>query len=332
MKNISAKDQKIFEDMKQCIQDMGLKVLDEKSEEGSLTGFSVFEYEAYNMGVIFSYYPSNNAVEVLMRYKDLPADRLPVLYELLNQINGNLAFNHFFITPGTRILVLRSGIFVNGYFLDKEMFKRIIVQSFGAGHSFMPLIGKAISTGQTAQSIMDEFLATNDDVSEGFLWPDGKLKEAKMTKKYPFTIEVCSNMPAFPTHTHGLTELGMPEFLMDHLCIGPVGNASIINLSYEYFAKAKNAKKLNALKSGQTIRLIFSDLKPEAKNETIPDPDRVYCYRRVYPEFEMVKQAYNIDVQNNQSDANPEAWFVQIYVKGDDFALTDDYYKGGISW
>jgi len=25
-------------------------------------------------------------------------------------------------------------------------------------------------------------------------------------------------------------------------------------------------------------------------------------------------------------------WFVQIYVEGDDFALTDDYYKGGIKW
>lgn len=48
-----------------------------------------------------------------------------------------------------------------------------------------------------------------------------------------------------------------------------------------------------------------------------------------YPEFEMVKQAYCID---GPDDIDPNMWFVQIYVEGDDFALTDDYYKGGIKW
>jgi hypothetical protein len=34
--------------------------------------------------------------------------------------------------------------------------------------------------------------------------------------------------------------------------------------------------------------------------------------------------------QNGEVD--PDLVVVQIYVKGDDFALTDDYYKDGISW
>jgi hypothetical protein len=41
----------------------------------------------------------------------------------------------------------------------------------------------------------------------------------------------------------------------------------------------------------------------------------------------MVKQAYDL---NDPADVDPKAWFVQIYVEGDDFALTDDYYKYGI--
>jgi len=48
--------------------------------------------------------------------------------------------------------------------------------------------------------------------------------------------------------------------------------------------------------------------------------------RRVYPDFEGIKLAYSHD------KIIPDGWFIQIYVEGDDFALTDDYYRGGITW
>ena len=43
---------------------------------------------------------------------------------------------------------------------------------------------------------------------------------------YPFTIEADPLLEdtAFPTHTHGLTEVGMPEFIMDPLSFGGEGN------------------------------------------------------------------------------------------------------------
>lgn len=329
MENFAARDKQVFDDMKQCVKDLGLKIMDEHSEEGILSGISVFEYQGYNMGIIFSYDPSHNVAEVLMRYADLPAEKIPALYELLNHINNHLSFNHFFIDPGTRILVLRSGVYVMGYFLNKEMFKMVMTQDLGIGNTFMPLIWKLIFKDQTPQFIMDEFYTAKDKISPEFLGPDGKLRVGKKTEERPFIIEVSATMPAFPTHTHGLTELGMPEFLIDHLCLGANGNGTIINLSYEYFIKAKNANKLDAIKNGQMIRLNFTDLKPEVKMKDILDPDRVYCYRRVSPEFEMVKQAYVIE---SPEDVDPDMWFVQIYIEGDDFAVTDDYYKGGIKW
>jgi len=86
----------------------------------------MFEYQGYNMGIIFSYDPKPNVAQVLMRYPDLPAEKLPALYELLNHINNHLTFNHFFIDPGTRILALRSGIYLTGYFLNKEAFKMLL--------------------------------------------------------------------------------------------------------------------------------------------------------------------------------------------------------------
>ena len=192
----------------------------------------------------------------------------------------------------------------------------------------MPLIGELLFTDKTPKSIMDEFVEKKCEKIPVFVDKDGKMKMPEVTKEQPFIIHGCTDLPAFPTHTHGMTELGMPEFLIDHLAFGAQQNGGLIGASYKYFTNPKNAEKLTAIKNGETVKLKDEDLKPPSDH---PDP-YVYCYRRVYPEFEMVKQAYNIDGQADHSDADPEAWFVQIYVEGDDYALTDDYYKGGISW
>ena len=324
MEEFTSRDKQIFDDMKQCVKDLGLKILDEKREDDIISGLSMFEYGNYNMGIVFSYDTVNNLAQVFMRYADMPAEKLLALYELLNHINGNLTFNHFFVDAGTRILALRSGITVTNYFLNKESFKLLMQQNLGIGNTFMPLIGRLLATDQTPQTIMNEFYTTKDKVPPEFLGPDGKLRVGKKTAECPFIIEVSADMPAFPTHTHGLTELGWPEFLMDLLSLGADGTGSRINLSYDYFNKPENKGKLEAIKNGKTVKLTITDLKPDAKPE-----DMVYCYRRVFPEFEMVKLAYCIE---SPDDIDPAMWFVQIYVEGDDFALTDDYYKGGIKW
>jgi len=335
MENFTAKDLKIFEDMKQCVKDFGLKDLGEEKQLGILSGFSTFEYPGYNMGILYLYDPLKNVANISIRYADAPPEKIPSLYELFNYINKHLTFNHFAfesLGPFGGMILLTTGLKVTEYFLNKAAFKMLLKELMGVGHTFMPLIAKLLFTDNTPKSIMDEFYEKNCEKIPVFVDEDGKIKEPKMTKELPFIIHASADMPAFPTHTHGLTELGIPEFLIDHLCIGAKGNGACINLSYKYFIKPENADKLDAIKNGQVIRLTFTDLKPEAKTKDLLDPDRVYCYHRVYPEFEMVKQAYNIDDQNNQSDADPTAWFVQIYVEGDDFALTDDYYKDGIKW
>jgi hypothetical protein len=329
MEEFTAKDLKIFEDMKQCVQDMGLTVLEEHKGDDNLTGISLFEYHGYNMAIFFTFTPLQNVAYVFIRYADMPAEKILVLYDLLNRINNHLVLTHFAVDPEMRILSLRTGLYVTGDSLDKAAFKLALNNILGSGYTFITVIAKVFDADRMPKDIMDDFYVSMDQIPSGFLWPDGKLREAKMTEEFPFAVHVCADMPAFATHTHGLTELGMPEFLMDHLCIGPKGNTNIINLSYKYFDKAE---KLHAIKNGQTVRLIFADLKPEAITEDILDPDRVYCYRRVYPDFEMVKHAYNIDEKKGQSDVAANAWFVQIYVEGDDFALTDEYYKGGIKW
>jgi hypothetical protein len=143
-----------------------------------------------------------------------------------------------------------------------------------------------------------------------------------ITSDHPFIIHGSVEKPLFPTHTHGLTELGLPEFLFDPLAFGAKGNALIIYRAYEYLIKPDNMPNIEAVKNGSTLQLTAKALWPDSTKE---DP-HTYCLRRVNPDFGSVKLAYYLD------EITPDMWFVQMYVEGDNFALTDEYYRGGIRW
>lgn len=148
-------------------------------------------------------------------------------------------------------------------------------------------------------------------------------------KKYPFTIHVPEDdIKGFPTHTHGITELGLglPEFIMDPLAFGQVGNGQRINAVYDYLLEPGNEKLIEELKIGKNLKIPSEHLFHDTKEEF------TYCVRKVPPTFEAVKQAYVLESKKDIQNLSTEMWFAQIYVQGDDFALTDEYYKGGVKW
>ena len=145
-----------------------------------------------------------------------------------------------------------------------------------------------------------------------------------MSSRYPYIIHGCPSLPAYPTHTHGLTEVGMPEFIMDPLAFGLKGNMDCINVAYKFFKKQKNANKLKAILNGKTVKLSAKTLSPKSPGNEA----HTYCFREVNPEFEAVKQAYLIP----DAELTPGMRFIQIYIDGDDFALMDEYYQGGVRW
>jgi hypothetical protein len=142
----------------------------------------------------------------------------------------------------------------------------------------------------------------------------------KRTKELPFIIHADPLLEetAYPTHTHGLCNLGWPEFLIDPLSFGGEGNASRINNSYLYFQKHMN--ELQAILSGQIIKIPVNVIEPKWQNAPIYS----LCYREAAATFEGVKIAYLNSIE-------PGMRFVQIWVDGDFFALTDEYYRGGVT-
>ncbi|MBM4305102.1 MAG: hypothetical protein FJ123_00045 [Deltaproteobacteria bacterium] len=149
--------------------------------------------------------------------------------------------------------------------------------------------------------------------------------KSKNKSKYPHVIHYSADLVGFATHTHRLTEVGLPELFIDPLAFGPEGNAGVINRAYVFFVKPENKPKLEALLSGQIVKLTGKDLRPESDGS---DP-LIYCFREVPPTFKAVDQAYEI---KNHGLEIPGMRFVQIWIEGDDFALLDSYYQGGVKF
>lgn len=144
--------------------------------------------------------------------------------------------------------------------------------------------------------------------------------------KYPFIIHVDPFLmtDTYPTHTHGLNDKGWPEFMIDPLAFGPEGNVIHIYAAYDYFKNPRRKKLLHKIMTGVTIEVPINKLLKKWKGA----PNYKICFRLVPNTFEGVKLAYG----PGGIDVDPDLVVVQIYVKGDDFALTDAYYEGGVTW
>ncbi len=147
----------------------------------------------------------------------------------------------------------------------------------------------------------------------------------KDTSKYPYYIHCCilTGDPPFPTHTHGLYANDLPEFIFDPLAFGGGGNGNRINAAYDYFMKPKNRSLLDDVLNGKIIKLTGNKLLGKKAKDIY-----TYCFREVPASFAAVKEAYGSSIDS----VCPGIRFVQIWVDGDDFALKDSYYAGGVKF
>jgi hypothetical protein len=152
-----------------------------------------------------------------------------------------------------------------------------------------------------------------------------KVKNRKKVK-YPYMVhsDPLMERTCYPTHTHGLTEVDWPEFFIDPLAFGGVGNCQRINAIWEYLRKPKNKHKLGEVLNGKIVEITDRDLLP-GRELTHVD---TYCLREVPRSFEGVKVAYPYQAE----DESVPMRFVQIWVKGDDYVLMDEYFRGGVKW
>jgi hypothetical protein len=147
---------------------------------------------------------------------------------------------------------------------------------------------------------------------------------------YPFQVTCCvptvEGGAPYPSYTQGLADIGMPEFIINYQAFGAEGNAAILHMAYDYFVNPKNLGKLDAILNGKIIKFTGKQLSPKH----LKNSPYVYRFREVSPFFEGIQRAYGRGIEEL---AEKNGWrFIQIWVDGDDFALTDEYYKGGLEF
>ena len=114
----------------------------------------------------------------------------------------------------------------------------------------------------------------------------------------------------YPTHTHGLKHVMLPDILIHNACFGPQGNAHIINII------------VGSLMFDQNLYNEFMEKSYVERKTGIYEEseDLIICLRKLTPEFLAIKKAYN-------DDKPSEFGYAQLFVKGDDHTLTDEYYE-----
>jgi hypothetical protein len=147
-------------------------------------------------------------------------------------------------------------------------------------------------------------------------------KERKMTKERPCPKRplIHAVMPVSSTHTHGSTELGMPEIIMCPMIVGTAKTNILVDACYDYFSKPGNKSMLDSIKYGNTVKLTLNDLHPELFKKG--DDNYVYGLTRIYPDHPIVEETYS---KKELKKLSPNAWFVQIHLDSDNLASTVEH-------
>lgn len=139
MQTIINKNQKVLNDMKDCISSFGLPIIDEINENGQSAIVTKFQYEHYGFGIIATYHPEGDLVEIVICYGVAPQNRIKPLSELMNYINAHVLSGHFFVDDLTMGMSFRSAVHITEE-LDKEEFEWALQQVMGSSYKFFPII------------------------------------------------------------------------------------------------------------------------------------------------------------------------------------------------
>jgi len=131
-------------------------------------------------------------------------------------------------------------------------------------------------------------------------------KTGNVPKTVPHIIHGNQNN-IFPTHTHGLAGVGLPELFIHAEAFGLVNNANIINGVFVYLC-------LNPAEWNRVAKRIPIEID-------IPDSDLILCVRPVGVKFFGVTMSYS------PNDIDCPTGFAQLYIKGEDHTTTDEYFR-----
>lgn len=135
--------------------------------------------------------------------------------------------------------------------------------------------------------------------------------------KLPFVIHACTinddnsaceeyrdaNEP-FPTHTHGLHDMGLPEFFVHGRLFGPHGNGALVNMAYEILFEDETLR-------GEMLSNVRDSAHQGVHITTInTGHGTTHIMARI------VSQLHSGVLAAYVTDVNPLAEYIQLFVAG----------------
>jgi len=310
----------IYDEVKNCIKRIGLPIKNEVSHE-DMSGIETEIRRGKSFPIPIRVLHISNAnillIGALLPY-GIPANKRKIVGELIELINVQSNEETITYEPSQGLVSVLDTIQVEDDDIDINHFIFLFKDTIRKGKRHFPLICEQVYSDHKPKYLLKEsakeLKRSKDKIR--------KRKKGSKSSEYPFIIHADPLIEdsIYPTHTHGLHDIGWPEFFIDPLAFGPDGNGDRINSAYHYFNQSKS--QLEDVLKGNIIEIPINILNPKWGNA----PLYSMCFRIVSHNFDGLKLAYDID----GSGIDPDMKFVQIWVKGDDYAIRDEYYTGGI--
>jgi len=134
--------------------------------------------------------------------------------------------------------------------------------------------------------------------------------EADYLNGCPLSIHVspADASSVYPTHSHGLNYIGLPELVIAATEYGPEFNSNRLLAIYASLANPQNEAKLSILVNGATIEFTTRDLLPDKE---VPDEvNYLYMMKKVPATADIVVEAYGELVDSGIEYAH--TWVVQV--------------------
>ena len=115
-------------------------------------------------------------------------------------------------------------------------------------------------------------------------------------------IPILPAKPTAPTHSRWMSEIGLPEFLVEEKVLG-LANPLLVSRAAKYFSNPDNTELLNSILEGETVTINSEilDLAVFGINS--------FSFKVVGPESEIVQDAF----ANLEPEELTQMQFIQIY-------------------
>jgi hypothetical protein len=163
MSKFTKRDEKIFDDLKECFKESGLPIKGETMLGNLMVIESEFHYPDYPINILIMLDPAEDTVMFGIHYGATLSAIRTVLYELIDRINMYLCTTHFVVHPDTGQLILTSGMFFTDDVINKKEFHLLFKQLLADSYNYFPLIGMQLESDKTPAEMWEQFLIENKD-------------------------------------------------------------------------------------------------------------------------------------------------------------------------